>query len=204
MAGSTTIVRTRTVARALPRESAFPSLSVLWTAGILILAAGALALRLHDIGNPSLWLDEGYTLLFSGMPLQKLLVVGGAHEHPPLYYVIVHALGRIDENYLIPRYVSAVCGALSLVALYALGARVHSRTSGLVAAALLAIAPFHVWFSRDGRDYELAGLVVLVSYYSCSLRWIDRASRRGRRTPWRQRSVCTRSTQLSSPWLRNS
>jgi mannosyltransferase len=173
VAGSTTIVRTRSVARALPRESAFSSLSVLWTAGILILAAGALALRLHDIGNPSLWLDEGYTLLFSGMPLQKLLVVGGAHEHPPLYYVIVHALRRIHENYLIPRYVSAVCGALSLVALYALGARVHSRTAGFVAAALLAIAPLHVWFSRDGRDYELAGLVVLVSYY-CLFTAMDR------------------------------
>jgi 4-amino-4-deoxy-L-arabinose transferase-like glycosyltransferase len=173
VAGSTTIVRTRAVARPLARESALSSTSAFWTAGILLLAAAALALRLHGIANPSLWLDEGYTLLFSGMPLRKLLVVGGAHEHPPLYYLIVHAARRIHENYLIPRYVSAVCGALSLLALYALGARVHSRSAGFVAAVLLAIAPFHVWFSRDGRDYELAGLVVLLSYY-CLFTAMDR------------------------------
>jgi 4-amino-4-deoxy-L-arabinose transferase-like glycosyltransferase len=138
-----------------------------------VLAGGALLLRLHAIGRSSLWLDEGYTLLFSGMPLPKLLTVGGAHEHPPLYYLIVHALRRIHENYLLPRYVSAVCGSLSLLVLYALGSRLHSRTAGLVAAVLAAVAPFHVWFSRDGRGYELAGLVVLLSYY-CLFTALDR------------------------------
>jgi 4-amino-4-deoxy-L-arabinose transferase-like glycosyltransferase len=130
-----------------------------------LLAVGALVLRLYDIERDPLWLDEGYTLLFSGMPLSKLLLVGGAHEHPPLYYLLVHYIRDLNGSYFVPRYISAISGALAVEAVYLLGARVQSRAAGLVAAILVATAPFHVWFSRDGRDYELAGLLVVLSYY---------------------------------------
>lgn len=159
---------------------------MLWVVAIPALTVLALAVRLYAIDRQPLWLDEGYTLLFSGMPLPKLLTVGGAHEHPPLYYLIVHFVRRLHESYLVPRYVSAVSGALTVPALAALGARVHSRPAGLVAAALLAVAPFHVWFSRDGRGYELAGLVVVLSYYL-----LFTALRDPRRRTWALYAVVT-------------
>src|SRR5438270_9855010 len=74
------------------------------------LAALALFLRLHDISRQTLWLDEGYTLLFSRMSLDRLLLVGGAHEHPPLYYLLVHTLLSVHDSYLVPRVLSAVFG----------------------------------------------------------------------------------------------
>ena len=164
MAGSVTTLELGSISRDTTRETA-RTRSWLWTAGAILVALGALGLRLHNIESDPLWLDEGYTLLFSGMPLSKLLLIGGAHEHPPLYYLIVHFIRELNGSYFVPRYVSAVSGALAVVATYFLGARVHSRAAGLVAAVLVAVAPFHVWFSRDGRDYELAGLLVLLSYY---------------------------------------
>jgi mannosyltransferase len=164
VAGSVTTLEFGPISREAARETA-RTRSWLWTAGALMVALGALGLRLHSIESDPLWLDEGYTLLFSGMPLSKLLLIGGAHEHPPLYYLIVHFIRELNGSYFVPRYVSAVSGALAVVAVYFLGARVHSRAAGFVAAALVAIAPFHVWFSRDGRDYELAGLLVVLSYY---------------------------------------
>jgi mannosyltransferase len=124
----------------------------------------SLVVRLAHIDYQSLWLDEGYTLLFSGMPLSKLLTVGGAHEHPPLYYLLVHLVLHLHHSYLVPRFISALAGSLSIPVLYAVGARMFDRRVGVVAAGFLAISPFHFWFSDDGRAYELAGLFVLLSY----------------------------------------
>lgn len=131
----------------------------------LVLAFAALALRLHHIDHEPLWLDEGYTLLFSRLPLPRLFLVGGAHEHPPLYYLVVHFILGVHNSYLVPRYLSAVAGSASVYALYLLGARLYGRVAGLVAAALLVVAPFQVWYGQDGRGYEFAGLLVLMSYY---------------------------------------
>lgn len=130
-------------------------------AGLTIVS---LFVRLAHIDYQSLWLDEGYTLLFSGMPLSKLLAVGGAHEHPPLYYLLVHFLLQVHDSYLVPRFISALAGSISIPVLYALGARMFDRGVGIAAAAFLAVSPFHFWFSDDGRAYELAGLFVLLSY----------------------------------------
>jgi 4-amino-4-deoxy-L-arabinose transferase-like glycosyltransferase len=141
------------------------------------LAVLGLALRLYDIDHEPLWLDEGYTLLFSRLPLDRLFVVGGAHEHPPLYYFIVHLILSVRDSYLVPRLIAAVASSLSIVAIYALGVRLYGQVAGLVAALLLFVAPFHVWYARDGRAYELAGLLVLLSYL-CLFSAIQRPCRR--------------------------
>jgi mannosyltransferase len=130
-------------------------------AGLMVVA---LVFRFHGLDRESLWLDEGYTLYFSHLSLPRLILIGGAHEHPPLYYALVHAILRVRDWYLVPRIISALAGTLSVPALYALTARLYGRLAGLTAALLLAVAPFHLWYSQDGRAYELAGLVVLLSY----------------------------------------
>lgn len=128
------------------------------------LALVALALRVATIDHEPLWLDEGYTLLFSGLPLPQLFTVGGAHEHPPLFYLIVHLLRAIDNWYLIPRLISAVAGSLVVAATFFLGYRLYGYAAGFVAGALAAVAPMHVWYSQDGRGYEVACLAVIFSY----------------------------------------
>lgn len=134
------------------------------TLAVLAITILALLLRLPGLDRESLWLDEGYTLLFSGLPLPRLITVGGAHEHPPLYYLLVHGVMAIWPSYLVPRFISAVAGGLSVPVLYLLGRRLCSPAVGIAGALLLAISPFHIWYSQDGRAYELAGLCVLLSY----------------------------------------
>jgi hypothetical protein len=146
----------------------------------------ALGLRLYNIAHESLWLDEGYTLLFSRLSFPRLFLVGGAHEHPPLYYLLVHLGLGLHDSYLVPRIISAIAGTLSVLVLAALGTRLFGRAVGLLAATLLAIAPFQVWYSQDGRGYELAGLFVLLSYLTL-LRGLDS----GRRLDWSLYAVCT-------------
>src|SRR5438445_2909487 len=84
------------------------------TATIVGLTVVSLIVRLAHIDFQSLWLDEGYTLLFSGMALPKLITVGGAHEHPPLYYLLVHLVVSVHHSYLVPRLLSVLAGTLTI------------------------------------------------------------------------------------------
>ena len=156
------------------------------TIAALTLTAVALVMRLAALDRESLWLDEGYTLLFSGMPLPRLLTVGGAHEHPPLYSVLVHAGTGLWHSYLVPRVISAVAGGLSALAVYFLGDRLLSARAGLIGCALVTLSPMHLWYSQDGRAYELAGLFVLLSYLSLA----HAVDGRGR-IPWILYATCT-------------
>jgi mannosyltransferase len=135
-----------------------------WSLAALMLSAITLVVRCVGITSESAWLDEAYTLLFSRLPIGRLIVVGGTHEHPPVYYLLTHVALLVHDSYVTPRYLSAIAGAASVFALYALGRRLHSPLVGLIAALLLVCAPVHLWNSQDGRAYELAGLAVLVSY----------------------------------------
>lgn len=155
-----------------------PARRGIWIA-VAVLTAAALLLRLAGISRESLWLDEGYTLLFSSYSIPRLLLIGGAHEHPPLYYLLVHAALSLTHSYLAPRLLSALAGTAAVPVLYVLGRRLYGTAAGLIAAALLALSPFHLWYSQDGRAYEVAGLCVLLSYLA-----LLSAGRTGGRAAW--------------------
>lgn len=86
--------------------------------------------------------------------------------------------------YLTGRWLSALCGALTVVATYRLGSRLLTRTTGLIAAAVLAVSPIAV---RDAHYVKhdvpvtllivlthvaLAGLVMSPSARRAPRRWI--------------------------------
>lgn len=145
----------------------------------LLLFVVALGLRVYRMTGEPLWLDEGYTLLFSRMPLQRLLTVGGEHEHPPLYYLMVHAVLAAHNSTMVPRALSALFGSLTVIALFYLGKTLYGTIAGAIAGALLAVAPLHVFYGQDGRGYELAGLLVVLAYLT-----LFRASQTGNRALW--------------------
>lgn len=185
---SQVLVRPSVSAELLPQSGPRPETSgraLAWLAAACLTVL-ALLIRLHGLDHESLWLDEGYTLYFSHLSLPRLILIGGSHEHPPLYYLLVHALLQVRNSYLVPRIISALAGALSVLTLYVLAARLYGRLSGLAAALLLAVSPFHLWYSQDGRAYELAGLFVLLSYLT-----LFSAVDSYRRSRWVLYIVCT-------------
>jgi uncharacterized membrane protein len=122
-------------------------------AAILLLAA---ALRFPGLDDQSLWSDEIYSVESARWPLPVLLSVQDGH--PPLYGLILKALDRIVPSDLNGRIVSAVAGIAAVGAILALGCTIADRRTGVLAALLLAIAPLHVWYSREGRMYALVAL----------------------------------------------
>src|SRR5215470_13440267 len=93
---------------------------------ILALTLGAFALRLHDLDAQGLWSDEGYTVLYSRLPLGQLLAeIARIDPHPPLYYLAIKlwtaAAGGSDFSL---RFLSVAAATLTVPALALLLRRV--------------------------------------------------------------------------------
>lgn len=128
--------------------------------------------RIAQLGKPSLWLDEAITWLIVSAPLkeglERMLVDA---VHPPLHYLILRPVAAMNQNEFALRLPSVLFGLVSIPLMYRLGRAVagapgRERLVGLLAAAFLAINPFHVWFAREARNYELVFLLSLLILYS--------------------------------------
>ena len=137
------------------------------TLAVLVLLAAAL--RLTGLGRESLWVDEGYTKYLATLtPGAYLDDVRHTVRNilPPLYFTLLHgwtALAGDSETAL--RLPSAVAGILTLPLLHALLSRLFDRTTGLLGAGLLAVAPFHLHFAQEARMYALLALLCVASAY---------------------------------------
>jgi len=134
--------------------------------GVMLLA---FAVRLTNLSGQSLWVDEGITFARATLPLgqmvSNLLLVG---DQTPLYYWLLRpwlALAGASEFAL--RFPSTCAATLTVPVVYTAGKRARNRHTGLVAAALLALNAFHVWYAQEARMYALgilAAAVVLIAF----------------------------------------
>lgn len=139
----------------LPAPPAEPSRQIqrLLLLAIVVLAA---ALRLPTLGAQSLWYDEAATWFqVSGTPGQ-LLYRTAADNYPPLYNILVWLLIRVlgDSEWVL-RLPAALLGIANVPLIYLLGRRMAGPTAGLIAALLLALSGFHLWYSQEARMYTL-------------------------------------------------
>lgn len=131
-----------------------------------LLFAAALGLRLYGLGTQSLWFDEIYTWFVARLPWQEgwqFLVADGVH--PPLFYWLfklwLAPWGPHPAEWIL-RFPSALIGAASVPALYFLGRRWFGENTGLLAALLLAVSPFNIWYSQEARMYSLVVLLAIL------------------------------------------
>jgi uncharacterized membrane protein len=125
------------------------------------------ALRMVQLGDQSLWYDEAYGWLnFAGTDFWTGLKISLAgFVHPPLYYILSRPFTILGEHEWVLRLPAVMTGTLAIPAIYLLGKRVGGRRLGLLTALLLTLNPFHVWFSRDVRNYSLALLLSILMVY---------------------------------------
>ncbi len=143
--------------------------------GIVLLGMAVRLLRLDDL---SLWLDEIYVVDYIRRPWTTVLGFEGAYDnHPPLYFGIVKAVSLLTGEAQAARLVSAVAGSATIVAVFFLTRRLVGTYAGLLASTILALAPLHIWYSREGRMYAPAALFVVLSWYAL-IRFLPERDRR--------------------------
>ncbi len=133
----------------------------------LLVLLGAF-LRFYRLGEQSLWVDEILTL--------KAANIGGAlglrdvfsNIQGPLHAVLIHFVSKFSTSEPALRGLSALAGVATVPVVYVLGRDMAGRRVGLVAASLMAVSPFAVWYSQEVRNYSL---LLLLSALSTLAAW---------------------------------
>jgi mannosyltransferase len=144
--------------------------------GITLLGA---ALRFHNLGGPSIWLDEADSWQVACRNL-RALPVGPGGLNPPLFDLLLHVWLRLfgdSESAL--RSLPALFGTAAIFLAGLVGRRLFDRLTGLLSALLLAIMVFPVHYAQDARPYSLLLAGTLASTY-CYIRVLED----GRRRDW--------------------
>ncbi len=130
--------------------------------GIVLVGA---YLRLTLLNQQSLWFDEADVVVRAQRSLPvvlKTFIQPG--ENGPLYNLLLHfwiqIFGPSETSVRMP---SALAGLLTIPVIYFVGWRTLGKRVGLFAAGLLAISPYHVWYSQEAKMYSIAVLLTLLS-----------------------------------------
>ena len=134
--------------------------------GALALTLLAFGLRLHRLDFQPLWGDEGWSYYFASMSLGEMMRLTAEDIHPPLYYAVLGGwLRLVGVNPEIARFLSILFGTALVPAAYRLAHSLYDRVAGLAAAAVVAVAPFAIYYSQEVRMYGLVTLLGLASVY---------------------------------------
>jgi hypothetical protein len=149
-------------------ETGAAGISTPWMVSIAAISAGALLLRIVSIGSQSLWSDEVEVIRRAGLSFKGILADTARHAplDGPLSYVITHAMLVVsrDEGWL--RYQSTIWSIVALAGILALALRLFELPRvALIAAFLLAVAPFELRYADELRYYTAAAALQLWSFY---------------------------------------
>lgn len=162
-----------------------PRITAFVLSAIVLFAA---AFRLWDLGGPSFWMDELFSVAFADRPQHQLWSNWMVREtNPPLYYSLLrewmHVFGRGEFE---ARALAVTFGVLSIPIMYLVGRRAHSHEAGLVSALLTAVSSQHLQFSQQARGYALGFLAAATAIYALlrlTDRWLDAQPSHGRGGP---------------------
>lgn len=141
-------------------------------AGITV---GAALIRFLALDHQSFDHDEAVTAVRVLHPSlgDTLSVVGHLERSPPLYYLLSWAWSKpFGTGEVGLRSLSALAGTLTVPVAYLLARQLASRWAGAVAATLVALNPYLVWYSQEARSYAL-----FVLFASVALLFFARALR---------------------------
>lgn len=144
--------------RAADRKRPFYAWSLF---GIFVLGVG---LRILTMDTRGLWLDEAVTVDQTARPLWQVILTQVGGTHPPLFHILMHfwehAFG-LSEVAL--RSYALLFGAAAIPLAYWAGMRFYDRRTGLIAALILALSPYHIWYSQEARMYSMLMFFGLLS-----------------------------------------
>ena len=136
------------------------------------LTAAAFALRLVHLGRDSLWYDETVSVFLAGQRVPDLIAHTARDIHPPGYYLLLRGwltltgfpTGHADPTgyrlEFAAAFLSLLLGVLLVPLTWQLARRLRlGDSTATVAALLITISPFGVWYSQEVRMYTLGAVL---------------------------------------------
>jgi hypothetical protein len=137
-------------------------------AGVILLTAVAFVLRLVGI-DQTLYADEDFTYYIVARH-----GLGGVWDAvyntsitPPLHYGLAWLSLKLGgDNTVLVRLPSLLFGTALVPLVYAWARRVSDSAAGLLAALLVALSPFAIWYSDEARAYATMMFLVALSSFA--------------------------------------
>jgi tetratricopeptide (TPR) repeat protein len=121
------------------------------------------SLRLHALGERSLWGDEIAQAVWARESLPWIYRLLRPSFEAALGTYLLHFFRLLGESEFLLRLPGVLFGILSLALIYRLGRRLFDSVTGVLAALLLAVSPFHLTHSQEVHPYTLVVLLTLLS-----------------------------------------
>jgi len=139
---------------------------------LLLIMTIALILRVYR-SDMSLWFDEILTAVdikyyFHNLLMDRTQVVEvplWSWDHPPLYFIAAKLSTELfGESEFTLRLPAIIAGVVSVYAIHRFTTLLYdSSTAGIVAAFLIAVNPFHIYYSQEARPYSFLMLTTIMS-----------------------------------------
>jgi predicted membrane-bound mannosyltransferase len=133
---------------------------------LLAICSFAAFLRLYRIGHQSLWIDEIFTLTMSNpKPGLNIWDYLRYNIHGPLHSFVVFLFHYISVSDGWLRLPSAIAGIGAVIFFFRWISLWISSRVALLAAALLAVNPMHVYYSQELRNYSFLLFFAMIANY---------------------------------------
>lgn len=132
---------------------------------LLLIVVLGFGLRICHLGGPSLWQDEIHTAYRIRLSVPEIIKDLKAYPSPPLYYVFMHYWAKlfgISEFSL--RFPSLVASVLTIIFVFMLSRDLFNRKVGMLAALLVSIAPYSIYYAQEAKMYSLLWLFGVLSF----------------------------------------
>jgi 4-amino-4-deoxy-L-arabinose transferase-like glycosyltransferase len=134
-----------------------------WLAAAIAVLLLTFALRVWAVGTESAWIDEAYSIRLAGYGVAEILRGTAADQHPPLYYLMLHAWQWFGSGVVYARLLSCLLGVVHVALAVRLGRMLASPVPALGAGLFLALSPAQVWYSQEARMYMLLAVFALAA-----------------------------------------
>ncbi|MBK8231445.1 MAG: glycosyltransferase family 39 protein [Candidatus Eisenbacteria bacterium] len=129
--------------------------------GLTLIAFG---LRFFALARQSVWVDEAFSIKYAAVFGRFGWDQWFENLHGPLHALLLHLWSRLfGTGEAALRSLSALFGAATVPLLYWAVRPRLDRAPALLAAGLLAVSPFHLWYSQEIRNYALLIFFVVLS-----------------------------------------
>lgn len=174
------MISVREQARGAPRASATIRVNVLHAATLTVLLLIGLFFRLRYARDISLFVDEFTTMWAAKRILEfgvPIMPSGVLYTRGILASYVEAAFLAVDFTPFVARLPNILFGLATIVTIYLVGRRQFDARVGLVAAALVTLAPEEIIWSSRARFYMQLQLFVLLAAWSAYESIVDEGER---------------------------
>jgi len=139
-----------------------------WLVAFVAITLVGFLLRTWDLNQRPLWWDEGLSAHFANLPLADVIpdMHRTHHADPPAYPLAINLWRNLAGTtpYGL-RLLSAVAGTITIALAWTLARWLAGKTTAALCAALVALAPMQVYYTRETKSYAFGMACALLSIY---------------------------------------